>query len=934
MTGRTFTLSALVALTQAKAIVTNQCAFPVYVWSVPQVGSSHTDNVPIKPGGRYEEPWRHGTSINPGVAIKVSPQANGIYEGGEELNFAYLVDHTDKSKIWVDLSPVRGKPFEKSISFHTCHGSYQTADVSTSHCLATDDIELVLCGAARTTPARDTTPFVKIFECYDYHHVYHEPVYAEPTSTPKYNQPQSTTHHSSQSVSSSVSKSTTTENSYYAPPKPTTAPLYHAPKPSTSSSKSYSVPSKHTSQTYYSPPKSTSKEHYTSPELTAKPYHAPPKNTTTSHYAPPKHTSQQYSSPLKSTSSTGYYTPPKPTTTIEYYAPPESTSSTKHYVPPKSTSSTEYYSQPEPTSSIRYYVPPTSTSSIEYYAQPESTSSTEYYAPPKSTSSTEYYVPPTSTSSIEYYVPPSSTSSTEYYAPPKSTSSTEYYVPPKSTSSIGYYAPPKPTSSKSRYSTPPYSTPESSSKEYYQPPQSTSHAHSSPSVHSSSKNTPPPKPTTTVYSTPKHTNGDDHHPSTTTDSYPSPTHSEEEYLSPEHTGGNHHAPIPIWDDFHHPWRPFPEEQNPYDSPSATDSKDGSAPSKPTHFTKNVEARSNEKRDCSESRCGKTIVPNHCLARVVYPSRRSASMRERNNTIADATPRTTTPLSSVLRYEAAKRNTTARSASKTTVASTLCDIARKYHPQVVNCNEEALKAYVKEIYPKLCKLDFKDLLNGSDCNQVKKEIKEAYPDVDKAVTTKTGNQPSKVSAKVEKKCILPWCEPAQPGVTCKEVELSFDERDKALGIDWTTDKEVCNKFLRARNQTIPVLSPTTGRPKVCITPFCELQGLSGKACKALEDLYEQVTKDNGAAEDYTTDDDVCDDKLAATNTTVPVAFTSMLSMAHLASTGARSEKVCVWPWCPGMTEEACEKVEVILRVAAMDAGFDIEYTDDEKVCGAS
>lgn len=859
MTGRTFALSALVALAQAKAIVTNQCAFPVYIWSVPQVGSSHTDNVPIKPGGRYEEPWRHGTSTNPGVAIKVSPQANGIYHGGEEVNFAYSVDNTDKSKIWVDLSPVHGKPFEKGISFHTCHGSYQTADVSTGHCLATDDIELVMCGAARTTPARDTTPFVKIFECYDYHHVYHEPVYAEPTSTPKYDQPQSTagyqtkpTHHSSQSVSSSVSKSTTTEHSYYAPPKPTTTPLYHAPKPSTSSSKSYLAPSKHTSQTYYSSPKSTSKEHYEPPELTAKPYYAPPKNTTTSHYAPPKHTSHKYSSPLKSTSSTGYYTPSKSTTTIEYYAPPESTSSTKHYVPPKSTSS------------------------IEYYAQPESTSSTEYYAPAKSTSSTENYTPP------------------------KSTSSTEYYFPPKSTSSIKYYPQPKPTSSKSHHSTWSYSTPESSSKEYYQPPQSTSHAYSSPPVHSSPKYAPPPKPTPKVYSTPKHTNGEDHHTSTTTDNYPSPTHSEEEYSSPEHTGGYQHAPIPVWDDFDHLWRPFPEEHNSYDSPPTTDSKDASAPSKPTHFAKNVEARSNEKRGCSESRCGKTTVPDHCLARVVYPSRRSALMRERNNTNADETPRTRTPLSSVLRYEAAKRNTTARTASKTTVASPLCDIARKYHPKVVNCNEDALKAYVKEIYPKLCKLDFHDLLHGSDCNQVRKEIKEAYPDVDKAVTTKTSNQSAKASAKVEKKCILPWCEPAQPGVTCKEVELSFDERDKALGIDWTTDKKVCNKFLMARNQTLPVLSPTTGRPKVCITPFCELQGLSGKACKALEDLYEQVTKDNGAAEDYTTDDDVCDDKLAATNTTVPVAFTSMLSLAHLASTRARSEKVCVWPWCPGMT----------------------------------
>lgn len=198
MTGRTLTLSVIVALTQARAIVTNHCPHAIYVWSVPQVGSSHTDNLPIKPGGRYEEPWRYGSSTNPGVAIKISPQANGIYEGKDEINFAYSIEHTDKSKIWVDLSPVRGKAFDNNVSFHTCHGSYQTADVHTRQCLATDDIELVLCDTIRTSPDRDTTPFVTIFECYDYHHISHELVYEQTTSAPyhidetKYGQPKST----------------------------------------------------------------------------------------------------------------------------------------------------------------------------------------------------------------------------------------------------------------------------------------------------------------------------------------------------------------------------------------------------------------------------------------------------------------------------------------------------------------------------------------------------------------------------------------------------------------------------------------------------------------------------------------------------------------------------------------------------------------------
>ena len=73
MLGQALPVLAFAALAQARAFVTNHCSYPVYIWSIPQVLSgSHTNNLSLKPQGQYQEPWRHGSSMNPGVAIKVS----------------------------------------------------------------------------------------------------------------------------------------------------------------------------------------------------------------------------------------------------------------------------------------------------------------------------------------------------------------------------------------------------------------------------------------------------------------------------------------------------------------------------------------------------------------------------------------------------------------------------------------------------------------------------------------------------------------------------------------------------------------------------------------------------------------------------------------------------------------------------------------------
>jgi hypothetical protein len=176
MLGQALPVLALVALAEARAIVTNHCPYNVYVWSVPQVlSSSHTDNVPIKPGGQYREPWRHGSLINPGVAIKISTKADGILKFADEIDFAYVVDDNDDSKIWVDLSRVRGESFKDNLAFHSCLGQYSLTDVHTQQCTATDDVELVLCDTSpRATPEKDHSTLDQVKACYDYGHVNHE----------------------------------------------------------------------------------------------------------------------------------------------------------------------------------------------------------------------------------------------------------------------------------------------------------------------------------------------------------------------------------------------------------------------------------------------------------------------------------------------------------------------------------------------------------------------------------------------------------------------------------------------------------------------------------------------------------------------------------------------------------------------------------------
>jgi hypothetical protein len=166
MVGSLLIAMLLFALARARAIVTNECQHNVWIWSFPFLGSSHTENVPIKPGGQYQESWRLGSLAIPGIAIKISTQPNGIYTLFDEVDFAYSIKDEDKSKVWVNLTPVDGEYLINNLSFHSCNSRYNSAAVEAHECDATDEVELVLCGNARTTSAKDTASLEQIQACY------------------------------------------------------------------------------------------------------------------------------------------------------------------------------------------------------------------------------------------------------------------------------------------------------------------------------------------------------------------------------------------------------------------------------------------------------------------------------------------------------------------------------------------------------------------------------------------------------------------------------------------------------------------------------------------------------------------------------------------------------------------------------------------------
>lgn len=273
----------------------------------------------------------------------------------------------------------------------------------------------------------------------------------------------------------------------------------------------------------------------------------------------------------------------------------------------------------------------------------------------------------------------------------------------------------------------------------------------------------------------------------------------------------------------------------------------------------------------------------------------------------------------MRHEAAKHGIPNASAKKD---SDLCDIARLYYPGTLDCNEDLAKTHAKEIYPHLCKPEYK--LPGVDCNVVKDELKKAYPAVDKGSSPKKAKS---MATKIEKKCILPWCAPAQTNVSCTEAEQDFDARDKNKNIDWTTDDDVCSSFLATRKQNHLSSPKKRTRSQVCIKEDCEVLAFDSRLCSYFEDILEDLNSEY----DFTTDDDACGKSVAPRNATAPVALQSTLLKARTSFARNAGQRICVLPWCNGLDKDACGKMRTLLGNWAKEDHLDIDYTTDEEVC---
>ncbi|KAI9046313.1 Bys1 family protein [Aspergillus affinis] len=98
---------AMTNQTLGHAAVVNNCAQPVYVWSV---ASSVSPEIIVQPHENYTEVFRHD-GLTGGVGLKVTAIKNGLYFSSPQTVFAYnLVDRS----VWYDLSDVFGDPFHGS----------------------------------------------------------------------------------------------------------------------------------------------------------------------------------------------------------------------------------------------------------------------------------------------------------------------------------------------------------------------------------------------------------------------------------------------------------------------------------------------------------------------------------------------------------------------------------------------------------------------------------------------------------------------------------------------------------------------------------------------------------------------------------------------------------------------------------------------------
>lgn len=153
---------ALVTLTNSKLIVTNDCMRDVYVWSVPNT-KGYASNKAIKAGGgQYVETFHQGNHGS-GIAVKISPEPNGIYIGKPQAQVSYNLDHKGEPKVWVNFENIANE-WNAAFAFHTCKGVYNKT-VPIHYCGLDDNVELVICGSQRAFAERDGTSKSTLAQC-------------------------------------------------------------------------------------------------------------------------------------------------------------------------------------------------------------------------------------------------------------------------------------------------------------------------------------------------------------------------------------------------------------------------------------------------------------------------------------------------------------------------------------------------------------------------------------------------------------------------------------------------------------------------------------------------------------------------------------------------------------------------------------------------
>lgn len=140
--------------TTGNAIVQNNCADPIYLWSL---GHDPAPQNAIAPGKAFSQAYWHDP-VDGGVAIKITSVQDGLYNGSPQLVLAYTLNK-DERLVYYDLSTLFGSPFKgKEIRLNAGEGDKTNQVVEwkngvptsgngspTMVVVETDDLMLTIC---------------------------------------------------------------------------------------------------------------------------------------------------------------------------------------------------------------------------------------------------------------------------------------------------------------------------------------------------------------------------------------------------------------------------------------------------------------------------------------------------------------------------------------------------------------------------------------------------------------------------------------------------------------------------------------------------------------------------------------------------------------------------------------------------------------------